>query len=211
MKLKTNDLLLYAITDRRWLNGESLENQVEKTLKAGTTILQLREKEMSYDDFLAEAKSIKTITDKYKIPFIINDNVEVAVNCNADGVHVGQEDMVADKVRKIIGNDKILGVSAKTVEEAVLAEKMGADYLGVGSIFGTTSKDDAKYCSIETLKKICETIKIPVVAIGGINENNIPQLKNTGIKGIAVISAIFAQKDIARSTENLLELTQQIL
>lgn len=182
---------VYAITDRKWLNGRSLENAVEIVLKAGIKTIQLREKNLSDDELLKEAISLKKISDKYDAIFIVNDNVEVAKKVDALGVHIGQSDMSIIEARKILGSEKIIGVSVQTVDEAVVAEKNGADYLGVGSIFSTTSKDDAIRVSIETLKSICNTVKIPVVAIGGINETNIDLLHNTGIAGVAMISGIW--------------------
>jgi thiamine-phosphate pyrophosphorylase len=211
LKLDRNAMLLYIVTDRTWLGENSLENQVEDTLSAGATLIQLREKDMSYEEFVQEAKKIKQITDKYKVPLIINDNINVALAVNADGVHVGQSDMDAKDVRKLIGMDKILGVSAQTVEQAIKAEKSGADYIGVGAVFTTSTKEDADSVSFETLKAICSSISIPVVAIGGINERNIMQLKGTGIDGVAVISAIFAKPDIYQATGDLLKLSREMV
>ena len=191
------DLLLYAVTDRSWLNGRTLFEQVEEALEGGATFIQLREKELD--------------AEKYHVPFVINDNVEIAAAMDADGVHVGQSDMEAGDVRAKLGPDKILGVSAQTVEQAILAEKRGADYLGVGAVFPTGSKDDADDVSHETLKAICEAVHIPVIAIGGISSANVLELKGTGICGIAVISAIFAQKDIKESTKNLKKLTLEMI
>lgn len=210
MKCDKEDLLLYAVTDRSWLNGETLYSQVEKALKGGATFVQLREKELDYDNFLNEAKELKKLCAQYKVPFVINDNVDIALAIDADGVHVGQSDMEASDVRAKLGDSKIIGVSAQTVEQAVLAEERGADYLGVGAVFSTSSKDDADDVSHETLKAICEAVKIPVIAIGGISNRNILQLSGSGICGVAVISAIFAQKDIQKATEELKELTKQM-
>ncbi len=206
-----DDLLLYAITDRSWLGDETLADQVEKALKGGATFLQLREKALETESVLKEAKEIKELCRKYRVPFIVNDNVDVAIASGADGVHVGQKDMEAGDVRRIIGEDKILGVSAQTVEQAVLAEKMGADYLGVGTVFSTDSKDDADDVSHDTLKAICGAVRIPVVAIGGIARENVAELAGTGICGISVISAIFAQPDIAGSTAELKKLTEKMV
>lgn len=203
MKCDSRDLLLYAITDRSWLGEETLYRQVEKVLKGGATFLQLREKKLDQQAFLEEAKEIKQLCDAYQVPFLINDNVEIALEIQADGVHVGQEDMAAGMVREKLGEDKIIGVSAHTVEEALEAEKNGADYLGVGAMFYTGTKSDAEAVSMETLKEICNCVKIPVVAIGGIGEENVEQLRGTGIEGVAVISALFAQKDIEASTKAL--------
>lgn len=209
MKCDKKDLLLYAVTDRYWINGETLYEQVEKALKGGATFVQLREKELDDDTFLAEAIEIQELCKRYKVPFVINDNVDIARKMNADGVHVGQSDMEAGNVRALLGEDKILGVSAQTVEQAILAEKRGADYLGVGAVFHTGSKADADDVSHETLKAICEAVSIPVVAIGGIGKHNVLELSGSGICGIAVISAIFASEDITSATAELKALTKQ--
>ena len=211
MKLDKKDLLLYAVTDRSWLNGESLYSQVEKALIGGTTFLQLREKELKKEDFLKEAIEIKELCGKYQVPFIINDDVDIALKMQADGVHVGQGDMNPIEVRKILGEDKIIGVSVQTVEQAKLAQQQGADYLGVGAVFTTGTKTDAKDVSYETLKAICSCVDIPVVAIGGINKNNILKLSKSGICGVAVVSAIFAQRDIVSATKELKQLVKNII
>ena len=203
MKCDKSILRLYAVTDRSWLNGETLETQIEKSLKGGITCLQLREKNMSDDEFLNEAIKIKQLCKKYSVPFIINDNIYVAKECKADGIHVGQNDMIASDVRKVLGNDIILGVSVQTVEQAVLAQQMGADYLGVGAVFSTSTKPDADSVSLKTLKDICKSVSIPVVAIGGITEDNLSQLKDSGICGVALVSAIFASKDIEYTCKKL--------
>lgn len=197
------DLLLYAVTDRSWLNGETLYSQVEKALKGGATFVQLREKELDREHFLEEAKELKELCRKYNVPFVINDDVEIALAMDADGVHVGQSDMEAGDVRAKLGPDKIIGVSAQTVEQALLAQERGADYLGVGAVFATTSKDNAAKLSHETVKAICEAVDIPVIAIGGISRDNVAQLAGNGLCGIAVISAIFAQPDIEAATKEL--------
>ncbi len=211
MNCDKKSLLLYGVTDRFWLGSETLYSQVEKTLKGGATFIQLREKELEENVFLKEAIEIKELCKRYHVPFVINDNVNIAIAMDADGVHVGQSDMEAGNVRGLIGPDKILGVSAQTVEQAVLAEKRGADYLGVGAVFHTGSKADADDVSFETLKAICETVSIPVVAIGGISKENIMELAGSGICGIAVISAIFAQPDIMKATAELKELTKKMV
>ncbi len=211
MKCDKKSLLLYAVTDRTWLNGETLYEQVEKAIKGGVTFVQLREKNLDDESFLSEALEIQKLCKKYNIPFIINDNVEIARRINADGVHVGQSDMKAGNVRAILGGDKILGVSAQTAEQALLAEKEGADYLGVGAVFPTGSKSDADDVSFETLKEICSAVSIPVVAIGGIGAGNVFELENSGISGIAVISAIFAAENIECATKNLKELTEKVV
>lgn len=211
MNCAKEDLLLYAVTDRHWLNGRSLIDVVEESLKGGVTFLQLREKELDDESFLKEAKELKALCREYKVPFVINDNVEIAIKTDADGVHVGQSDMEAGDVRKRLGPDKIIGVSAQTVEQAVLAEKRGADYLGVGAVFPTGSKDDADDVSFETLKAICEAVSIPVIAIGGISKDNAPELKGSGICGVAVISAIYAAPDIKEAAYELKEVTKKII
>ena len=208
---KPEELLLYAVTDRAWLDGETLYEQVEKTLKGGTTFVQLREKKLDEESFLKEAIEIKELCRKYNVPFVINDNVDIAIKMDADGVHVGQSDMEAGDVREKLGPDKIIGVSAQTVEQAVLAQERGADYRGVGAVFPTGSKEDADDVSYDTLKAICEAVDIPVVAIGGITKDNICQLSGSGICGIAVISAIFAQKDIEQASKVLKKNTLEML
>ena len=209
MKCDKKDLLLYAVTDRSWLGDRTLCEQVEEALEGGATFVQLREKELDEDTFLAEAVEIQKLCKKYGVPFVINDNVDIAIKMNADGVHVGQSDMEAGDVRALLGEDKILGVSAQTVEQAILAEKRGADYLGVGAVFHTGSKADADDVSHETLKAICDAVSIPVVAIGGIGKHNVTELSGSGICGIAVISAIFAAEDIKSATAELKALTER--
>ncbi len=209
MKCGKKDFLLYAVTDRSWLGGDTLCHQVEDAIKGGVTFVQLREKKLDQEHFLEEAKEIKELCRKYKIPFVINDNVEIALAMDADGVHVGQNDMEAGDVRAKLGPDKIIGVSAQTVEQALLAETRGADYLGVGAVFHTGSKADAAEVSHETLKEICRAVKIPVIAIGGINRENVSELAGSGICGIAVISAIFAASDIEEAAKELKEATEK--
>lgn len=210
MKCDKKDLLLYAVTDRAWVGKETLYEQVEDALKGGATFIQLREKELDKESFLKEAIEIKKLCKKYNVPFVINDEVDIALCVDADGVHVGQSDMEAGNVRELLGPDKIIGVSAQTVEQAILAEKRGADYLGVGAVFKTGSKDDADDVSHDTLKAICEAVSIPVIAIGGITVDNVAELEGTGICGIAVISAIFAKTDIKEATNKLLETVKEI-
>ena len=204
-------LLLYAVTDRHWLDGRTLYDVVRDSLDGGVTFLQLREKELDDETFLEEAVKLQEMAREYNVPFVVNDNVDIAVKMDADGVHVGQSDMEAGNVRALIGPDKILGVSAQTVEQALLAQEKGADYLGVGAVFPTGSKDDADEVSFETLKEICDAVSIPVVAIGGITYENTPELKGSGICGIAVISAIYAQSDIKAASEQLKAVTQQMI
>lgn len=212
MKLDKKDLLLYAVTDRHWLaEGETLYSVVEKALQGGATFMQLREKHLEEEQFMEEAKAIKALCARYGVPFVINDNVKIAAAMGADGVHVGQSDMAAGDVRAKIGADKILGVSAHTVEQAKLAEAQGADYLGVGAVFPTGSKDDADEVTHETLKAICDAVDIPVIAIGGITADNTRELAGSGVCGIAVISAIFGQKDIEGATRELKEVTKEMV
>ncbi|MCR5627221.1 MAG: thiamine phosphate synthase [Lachnospiraceae bacterium] len=200
-------LMLYAVTDRHWLGDRSLMEVVKESLEGGVTFLQLREKNLDDEAFYNEAVELQKLAQDYKVPFVVNDNVDIAVRMNADGVHVGQSDMEAGDVRALIGPDKILGVSAQTVEQALRAEERGADYLGVGAVFPTGSKDDADDVSFETLKAICKAVSIPVVAIGGITRENTIELKGSGVCGIAVISAIYGQKNIKEATALLKETT----
>ena len=209
MKFDKKDLLLYAVTDRAWVGEKTLCEQVEEAIKGGATFIQLREKMLDEAAFLDEALEIQSLCRRYSVPFVINDNVEIARRIHADGVHVGQSDMEAGDVRALLGEDKILGVSAQTVEQALLAERRGADYLGVGAVFPTGSKADADDVSYETLKAICEAVRIPVVAIGGIGRYNVSALRGSGLCGIAVISAIFAANDIKAATAELKKLTEK--
>lgn len=211
MNCDKKDMLLYAVTDRSWLKGESLYSQVEKALKGGVTMVQLREKELSQEEFLKEAREIKALCRKYQVPFLINDNVEIALAVDADGVHVGQSDMEANAVREKLGPDKIIGVTAKTVEQAQRAEKAGADYLGSGAIFGTATKQDAKKMEPETLRAICESVSIPVVAIGGITKENALRLRDCRLAGAAVVSGIFAQPDIEKATRELKKIMKTVV
>ena len=210
--MKSNNYLeLYAVTDRHWLGNQTLFDQVKEALDGGATCIQLREKQLDEENFLKEAIEIQKLCKEYHVPFIVNDNVEIAKDMHADGIHVGQSDMEALDVRKALGNDVILGVSAQTVEQAKKAEAHGADYLGVGAVFPTGSKDDAEDVSYETLKAICEAVSIPVIAIGGITQDNVKELAGSGIVGIAVISAIFAQQHITQATKDLKQATEQML
>ena len=210
MNCDKKDLLLYAVTDRSWLNGRTLYEQVEEALKGGVTFVQLREKNLDDTAFLQEAKEIKELCARYNVPFVINDNIEIAQKAGADGVHVGQDDMPVEEVRKILGEDKIIGVSAHNVEEAVRAEQGGANYLGVGAVHTTATKENTSAVSMEEMKKICQTVSIPVVAIGGIKKNNMNVLSGTGVDGIAVVSAIFAAKNIKEETKELLEAVKEM-
>lgn len=196
-------LVLYAVTDRSWLNGRTLYHQIEEALKGGATLLQLREKNLSEEAFLQEAIEIKQLCEKYHVPLIINDNVQIALKSGADGVHVGQGDMPADEVRKILGRDKVIGVTARTVAQAREAERLGADYIGSGAVFGTGTKADAKKMEHKVFADICKSVEIPVVAIGGITGENILELKGLGAAGAAVVSGIFAKEDIRAATDEL--------
>ncbi|WP_077617454.1 thiamine phosphate synthase [Bacillus sinesaloumensis] len=211
MKADKQSMLLYAVTDRAWTGSQTLVEQVEAALKGGITFLQLREKNLGYDDFLQEAIELKMLTTFYHVPFVINDNVEIALACDADGVHVGQEDLPVEKVRDLIGPDKILGVSAQNVEQAIAAEKAGADYLGIGSVFPTSTKKDAQPMTFETVKEICNSVSIPIVAIGGVTKSNILELAGSGVDGVAVVSAIFAQADITETTKELRKLSTEMV
>lgn len=204
-------MLLYAVTDSTWLNGRKLVDDVEDVLKAGATFIQLREKNATYEETVALAREIKKLTDKYHVPFVIDDNVEAAKEVDADGVHIGQSDTEAKRARDILGENKIIGVSAGNLKEAIDAEKNGADYIGIGAMFDTSTKKDHTDMTFEEAKKITDTVKIPVVAIGGINKNNILELKGTGVDGVAVISAIFAQPDRYSAAKELLELSKEIV
>ena len=197
------DLLLYAVTDRAWTGEISLEQQIEEAIKAGVTLIQLREKDMEEEAFIEEARRVKALTARYGIPLIINDSVAVALAADADGVHVGQGDLDAAKVRKLLGQDKILGVTAKTVEQALRAQAEGADYLGSGAVFGSATKKDACSMTMERLREITAAVSIPVVAIGGINQENIMKLAGSGVAGAAVVSGIFGAADIGAAVRNL--------
>lgn len=211
MKCDSNTMRLYAVTDRAWVGRQTLLQQVESALKGGATCIQLREKALSEQAFFQEALEIKTVCKRYGVPFLINDNIDVAIQCGADGVHVGQGDRKPQEARRLIGPDKILGVSAQTVEQAVEAERSGADYLGVGAVFTTTTKLDAKPVSYETLKEICHTVTIPVVAIGGISKRNLFQLSGAGVDGVALVSAIFSAQDIEAECRELRALSQKMV
>lgn len=211
MKCNKKHMLLYAVTDRAWVGKQSLYQQVEAALKGGVTCVQLREKELDEARFLQEARDICALCHQYKVPFIVNDNVDIAIACGADGVHVGQEDMEAGKVRRRVGDAMILGVSAHTVEEARQAVRDGADYLGVGAVFPTNTKTDAGQMSNETLRAICGAVNVPIVAIGGINQNSIGKLAGSGVGGVALVSAIFSAKDIEGTCRELRALSEKMV
>ena len=203
-------MLLYAVTDRAWLGARTLPEVAEEVLQNGATFLQVREKGMDHAAFLAEAGELKALAGRYHVPFVVNDSVEVALECGADGVHVGQSDIQGRDIRALIGPDKILGISANTVETALSAQKAGADYIGVGAVFGTTTKKDAKNLTVEQLRAICNAVDIPVVAIGGISADNILALRGSGVDGVAVVSAIFAQPDPGAAAKRLRALAEEL-
>lgn len=205
------DLQLYVVTDRSWLNGKRLEEQVEEAILGGATIVQLREKSLSTREFLFAAEKVKEVTDRHNIPLLINDRLDIALAVDAAGLHVGQSDLPPVTARRLLGPEKILGVSVANPEEAVQAEKDGADYLGAGAVFPTGTKLDAAYVDYDKLQKIIGTVKIPVVAIGGINETNAPRLKGSGIEGIAVVSAVFAKNDPRKAAETMKRMVETII
>lgn len=210
LRVNADAMTLYAVTDRTWVTDTTLMDQVKEALEGGITFLQLREKHLSKEEFIKEAREMKELSKEYKVPFVINDNIEVALAVDADGVHIGQNDMSVEEARKLLGEDKIIGVSAHNVEEAIKAQKGGADYLGVGAVCATSTKKDANVVSKEEIKKICHTVEIPVVAIGGIKKENIKTLEGTDVDGVAVVSAIFAAKDIKKDTKQLRSLVEEM-
>lgn len=203
MKFNKNMLLLYAVTDSAWVGKLSLCEQIEAAIKGGATMIQLREKNLSYDVFLSEAISTKEICKKYNVPLIINDNVKIAIKSDADGVHVGIEDTPVSVIRRIVPPDFIIGATAKTVEQALTAESSGADYIGVGAVFPSPTKKNAIRITTDKLREICTSVNIPAVAIGGISKENVHELVGGGIDGVAVVSAIFSADDIQKSTKQL--------
>ena len=205
-------MLLYAITDRGWLKeGETLESVVEDVLKSGATFLQLREKIQGHEEIVKTARNLHDLCKKYNVPFVVNDDIMAAKEIDADGVHIGQSDMEYTKAREILGPDKIIGVSAGNLAEAKEAERVGADYIGVGAVFHTDTKKDATSLTMAQLKEISEEVSIPVVAIGGISIDNALELKGTGVDGICVISAIFGSENPSEATKKLLDLSKQII
>lgn len=211
MKCDKKAMLLYAVTDRAWVGKQSLYQQVESALKGGATCVQLREKDLDEEAFLNEAIELSALCKQYGVPFFVNDNVEIAVKCNADGIHVGQEDMEAAQVRQRVGNHMMIGVSVHSVEEALEAVENGADCLGVGAMFSTSTKTDVDILPKETLRDICAAVDIPVVAIGGIDESNISELAGTGVDGVALVSAIFAADDIENKCRLLRRLSEEMV
>ncbi|MFR2947617.1 MAG: thiamine phosphate synthase, partial [Oscillospiraceae bacterium] len=208
MRCDRKTMRLYAVTDRAWVGQGTLGDQVEQALRGGVTCVQLREKSLGVPAILVEAEEIGALCRSYGVPFLINDRVEIALQCGADGVHVGQKDRAAREVRRLLGPNRILGVSARTVEQAVQAERDGADYLGVGAVFSTSTKADAMPVSYETLQAICRAVSIPVVAIGGIQRENLLSLAGSGVDGVALVSAIFAAPDVETASRELRALSE---
>lgn len=205
-------MLLYAVTDQSWLKeGQTLISVCEDVLANGATFLQIREKDLDAACFEAEAANLKALCARYGVPYLVNDSVEIALAIDADGVHVGQSDIRGRDIRKLIGPDKILGISAGTVEEAQAAETAGADYIGVGAVFGTSTKKNARILTVQKLREITDAVSIPVVAIGGINGQNLMGLKDSGVDGVAVVSAIFAAENPGRATRELLTLAREMV
>ena len=211
MKCDKRHMLLYAVTDRAWTGKQTLYEQVEAALKGGVTCVQLREKELDETAFLQEAKELCALCRRYGVPFLVNDNVEIAIACGADGIHVGQEDLAAGEVRRRVGETMILGVSVHTVEEACQAVRDGADYLGLGAVFPTSTKTDVEQMSNETLRAICDAVDVPIVAIGGINRGNILKLAGSGVDGVALVSAIFSAEDIEGTCRELRALSEKMV
>lgn len=211
MKLDKKYMQLYVVTDRAWTGNKTLYEQIKEALENGVTCVQLREKNLDEASFIEEAKKISVLCRQYNTPFIVNDNVNVAIASNADGIHIGQEDMGLKDVREIVGENMIIGISAHTVEEAKFAQENGADYIGIGAVFETSTKNDVDVIPYEKVKSICDAVDIPKVAIGGINAENILKLKGSGIDGVAVVSAIFGAKDIGKATKELYTLSNNLI
>ena len=211
MRCDKRHMLLYAVTDRAWTGKQTLYEQVEAALKGGVTCVQLREKELDETAFLQEAKELCALCRRYGVPFLVNDNVEIAIACGADGIHVGQEDLAAGEVRRRVGENMILGVSVHTVEEACQAVRDGADYLGLGAVFPTSTKTDVEQMSNETLQAICDAVDVPIVAVGGINRGNILRLAGSGVDGVALVSAIFSAEDIEGTCRELRAMSKEMV
>lgn len=210
MKINKENMLVYAITDRHWTGTQTLEQQVEEVLNGGATFLQIREKNMPHDELVKEAVRIKEIAKKYNVPVVIDDDIYAVIESGVDGVHIGQKDMDYIEARKLLGNDKIIGMTAPSVELAKKAEALGADYIGAGAVFSTNTKKDTKPLELSTLKEICNSVSIPVVAIGGIDHSNVRKLAGTDIDGVAVISALFGAKDPRKATQDLVSIMNAI-
>jgi thiamine-phosphate pyrophosphorylase len=200
------DFTLYLVTDRRWLGGRTLWDSVGEAILGGVTLVQLREKEMSSKEYLELAQRVKGITDRYGVPLIINDRIDIALAADADGVHLGPEDLPVPIARKLLGDGKIIGASAASVDEALLFQAQGADYLGVGAVFPTATKQGTEKVGLDDLREIKSAVRIPVVAIGGINAGNAGRVMETGVDGVAVVSAIMDQTDIREAARRLLSL-----
>ena len=211
MKVNKESMLVYAITDRHWTGEKTLEQQVDEVLKNGATFLQIREKNMPHDELVKEAVLIKEIAKKYNVPVVIDDDIYAVIESGVDGVHIGQKDMDYIEARKLLGDDKIIGMTAPSVELAKKAEKLGADYIGAGAVFNTSTKKDTKPLELSTLKEICSSISIPVVAIGGIDHSNVRNLKGTDIDGVAVISALFGADDPGEATSELVSIMKDVV
>lgn len=211
MKLNKESMLVYAITDRHWTGTQTLEQQVEDVLKNGATFLQIREKNMPHDELVKEAICIKEIAAKYNVPVVIDDDIYAVIEAGVDGVHIGQNDMDYVEARKLLGDDKIIGMTAPSVTLAKKAEELGADYIGAGAVFNTSTKKDTKPLELSTLKEICNSVSIPVVAIGGIDHSNVRKLKETDIDGVAVISALFGASDPGEATKELVSIMKDVI
>lgn len=211
MKLNKESMLVYAITDRHWTGTQTLEQQVDDVLKNGATFLQIREKNMPHDELVKEAICIKEIAAKYNVPVVIDDDIYAVIEAGVDGVHIGQNDMDYVEARKLLGDDKIIGMTAPSFTLAKKAEELGADYIGAGAVFGTNTKKDTKPLELSTLKEICNSVSIPVVAIGGIDHSNVRELKGTDIDGVAVISALFGASDPGEATRELVSIMKDII
>ncbi len=211
MKLNKESMLVYAITDRHWTGTQTLEQQVDDVLKNGATFLQIREKNMPHDELVKEAICIKEIAAKYNVPVVIDDDIYAVIEAGVDGVHIGQNDMDYVEARKLLGDDKIIGMTAPSVTLAKKAEELGADYIGAGAVFSTNTKKDTKPLELSTLKEICNSVSIPVVAIGGIDHSNVRELKGTDIDGVAVISALFGASDPGEATRELVSIMKDVI
>lgn len=211
MKLNKESMLVYAITDRHWTGTQTLEQQVDDVLKNGATFLQIREKNMPHDELVKEAICIKEIAAKYNVPVVIDDDIYAVIEAGVDGVHIGQNDMNYVEARKLLGDDKIIGMTAPSVTLAKKAEELGADYIGAGAVFSTNTKKDTKPLELSTLKEICNSVSIPVVAIGGIDHSNVRKLKGTDIDGVAIISALFGASDPGEATKELVSIMKDVI
>ena len=210
MKISADKLRLYAVTDSAWLNGRSLAEVVREAIEGGATVVQYREKNKGYDDMLKDAREVCAVCREYGVPFIMNDSVEIAIAVDADGVHLGLDDGDLKAARELLGEGKIIGASTHNVQEALSAQAQGADYLGCGAVFGSTTKTDISSITPEILAQVTSAVQIPVVAIGGINRDNISVLNGCGLAGAAVVSAIFAQKDIRAAAKEMRALAEKL-